>query len=86
MVTNRVALAHASEYSCHFRLSTFLIVLSQRTIYHALGDLNLRDVPKGDVLQLERRGYYIVDEPWDASTPDKPAILFNIPDGRTKNM
>lgn len=55
-------------------------------MYNAVGDLNLRQSPKGEVLQLERRGYYIIDRAWDPSQPEKPAILFNIPDGRAKNM
>ena len=28
------------------------------------GDANMRTLQKGDVLQLERKGYYIVDEPY----------------------
>lgn len=31
-------------------------------------------------LQLERKGYYIVDQP--LLRPGKPIVLFNIPDGR----
>jgi len=52
----------------------------------AVGDANLRESPQGEVLQLERRGYYIVDVPFDPAHPEKPIVLFNIPDGRTKNM
>eukprot|EP00983_Pelagomonas_calceolata_P039914 1137380-Pelagomonas_calceolata.AAC.11 len=48
------------------------------------GDTNMRTLQKGDVLQLERKGYFIVDEP--LTKPGKPMVLFNIPDGRTKNM
>ena len=29
----------------------------------AVGDMNMRTLQRGDVLQLERRGYFIVDEP-----------------------
>jgi glutamyl-tRNA synthetase len=49
----------------------------------ALGDINMAQLPKGTVLQLERKGYYIVDDPYGGS-PDKPAVLLNIPDGRSK--
>jgi hypothetical protein len=35
------------------------------------------------ILQLERKGYFICDVPYSGSA-DKPAILFRIPDGRTK--
>lgn len=44
----------------------------------------MRTLQKGDVLQLERKGYFIVDEP--LTKPGKPIVLFNIPDGRVKNM
>lgn len=50
----------------------------------AVGDVNMSSLKKGDIIQLERKGYYIVDQAY--AGPDKPAILFNIPDGRTKNM
>eukprot|EP01119_Soliformovum_irregulare_P004894 TRINITY_DN1608_c0_g1_i1.p1 TRINITY_DN1608_c0_g1~~TRINITY_DN1608_c0_g1_i1.p1 ORF type:complete len:642 (-),score=202.82 TRINITY_DN1608_c0_g1_i1:43-1968(-) len=45
----------------------------------AIGDANLRGVARGERLQLERRGYFICDEPYISS--DKPIVLFNIPDG-----
>lgn len=50
----------------------------------ALGDVNMRNLQKGDVLQLERKGYYIVDVPFDPQQPLQPIVLFNIPDGRSK--
>jgi len=41
----------------------------------------MRTLKKGDRLQLNRRGYYIVDEPYiRASTP---MVLIEIPDGHT---
>jgi glutamyl-tRNA synthetase len=49
----------------------------------AVGDPNMRSLQKGDVLQLERKGYYIVDEPL---AEGKPIVLFSIPDGRTKGL
>lgn len=58
----------------------------QRKITTAIGDITMRTLSKGDVLQLERRGYYIVDVAYDSQQPDQPIVLFNIPDGRTKNM
>ena len=48
----------------------------------ALGDVNMAALAKGDVIQLERRGYYIVDVPYGGS-PEQPAVLFHIPDGRS---
>jgi glutamyl-tRNA synthetase len=51
----------------------------------AVGDVNMASLKKGDIIQLERRGYYIVDQPYGGAA-DKPAVLFSIPDGRTKNL
>ena len=42
----------------------------------------MRSLQKGDILQLERKGYYIVDEP--AIKAGKPIVLFCIPDGRER--
>ncbi|PNH09799.1 putative glutamate--tRNA ligase, cytoplasmic [Tetrabaena socialis] len=52
----------------------------------ALGDPNMRTLQKGEVLQLERKGYYIVDEPYGAKGAGQPVVLFSIPDGHTKKM
>lgn len=38
------------------------------------------------VLQLERKGYFIVDVPFNPEQPQQPMVLFNIPDGRAKSM
>lgn len=46
----------------------------------ALGDANMRDLKRGDVLQLERKGYFRCDVPF--IRPTKPVVLFAIPDGR----
>jgi glutamyl/glutaminyl-tRNA synthetase len=51
----------------------------------ALGDPYLRTVQKGEVIQLERKGFFRCDQPYGGS-PDKPAMLFLIPDGRVKAM
>ena len=48
----------------------------------ALGDPNMRSLQKGDVLQLERKGYYIVDKVYSSGGP--PMSLLSIPDGRAK--
>jgi glutamyl-tRNA synthetase len=52
----------------------------QRWETAAEGDSNMRLLQKGDILQLERKGYYIVDEAY--LRPGKAMVLFNIPDGR----
>jgi len=46
----------------------------------AVGDPNLRTLCRGDKIQLERRGYFIVDQPYLSS---HPMVLFQIPDGHT---
>ena len=48
----------------------------------AHGDANMRTLQKGTVIQLERKGYFIVDEVFVRS--DSPMVLFAIPDGRIK--
>ncbi len=54
-----------------------------------IGDAQLKELKKGDIIQLQRRGFYICDEPYRPVSPnsgvDSPCILFNIPDGHTKN-
>ncbi|EME30810.1 glutamyl-tRNA synthetase [Galdieria sulphuraria] len=52
----------------------------------AWGDINLRLLRKGDVIQFERRGYYICDNislsSRDVSVEDSYLTLIEIPDGR----
>ncbi|KAM0951971.1 putative glutamate--tRNA ligase [Dioscorea sansibarensis] len=46
----------------------------------ALGDSNMRNLKCGEIIQLERKGYYRCDVPF--IRPSKPIVLFAIPDGR----
>ena len=46
----------------------------------AIGDSNCRNLQKGEILQLERKGYFIVDEAY--LNAKKPIVLNYIPDGR----
>jgi glutamyl-tRNA synthetase len=48
----------------------------------ALGDANMRCLEVGDVIQLERKGFFRVDEA--LTKPGKAILLFNIPDGHSK--
>jgi len=50
----------------------------------ALGDANMRNLKHGEVIQIERKGYYICDKVY--SGPGNPAIMLSIPDGRSKGM
>mmetsp|Transcript_12588 Transcript_12588/g.14656 ORF Transcript_12588/g.14656 Transcript_12588/m.14656 type:complete len:902 (-) Transcript_12588:42-2747(-) len=49
-----------------------------------VGDFGLRNLQKGDIIQLERRGYFRVDQPH--TSDDKGLVLFMIPDGKSKSM
>lgn len=44
-------------------------------------DCNLADVHDGDIIQLERKGYFRVDK---AAKDGQPAVLFGIPTGKAK--
>jgi glutamyl-tRNA synthetase len=49
-----------------------------------IGDAGLKALQLHDTIQLERRGFFRVDRPYLG--PDKPLILFMVPDGKTKSM
>ncbi|XP_053315637.1 bifunctional glutamate/proline--tRNA ligase [Spea bombifrons] len=55
-----------------------------------LGDPCLKTLKKGDIVQLQRRGFYICDEPYEPISPhsckEAPCVLIYIPDGHTKEM
>ena len=55
----------------------------QRWETAALGDPNMRTLQKGDIIQLERKGYFIVDVPLVRA--EQPIALFSIPDGRKQS-
>jgi glutamyl-tRNA synthetase len=48
----------------------------------AFGDPNMRSLQHGDIIQLERKGFYKVDEA--QTRPGKPLLLLAIPDGHMK--
>ena len=52
--------------------------------HEAVGDANLRTLSVGQIIQLERRGYYRCDRPYLG--PDRPLVLITIPDGKAKAM
>eukprot|EP00434_Breviolum_minutum_P027522 symbB.v1.2.024337.t1/scaffold2296.1/size83103/2 len=54
----------------------------------AIGDPLLKTLPKGCKIQLERRGYYIVDRPafQPGRQKSEPMVLVKIPDGKSKDM
>ena len=46
----------------------------------------MRSLKQGEVIQLERKGYFTVDRAFDPAAPEQPVVLLNIPDGRAKGM
>lgn len=58
---------------------------NSETVEYLDGDVNLRGLQKGDLVQLERRGYYKCDRVLvrDASAAH-PLVLVEIPDGKVK--
>lgn len=52
-----------------------------------LGEVELKRVKKGEIIQLQRKGFFICDVPYAPispySTKEQPIILFHIPDGHT---
>jgi len=50
----------------------------------AVGDVCLKTLLEGDIIQLERRGFYRVDRPYLGA--EKPCVLYMIPDEKTKSM
>ena len=51
-----------------------------------LGEVELKRVKKGEIIQLQRKGFFICDIPYASSsysTREPPIVLFHIPDGHT---
>ena len=61
----------------------FAAVINPKTEYvtEAWGDANLRNLNKGDRIQLERRGYFMVDQPY--LWAPKSIVLVKTPDGHS---
>merc|ERR1719310_971135 len=57
-------------------MSPNLIIDMKDTLAH--GDQNMRQLQKGEHLQIERKGYYMVDK---ACMPGHPLRLLSVPDG-----
>ncbi|KAK9886701.1 hypothetical protein WA026_017618 [Henosepilachna vigintioctopunctata] len=53
-----------------------------------LGDPELRNLKQGDIIQIQRRGFFRVDVPYGERSPftckEQPVILFYVPDGSAK--
>ncbi|KAL7157519.1 hypothetical protein ABFS83_02G082600 [Erythranthe nasuta] len=55
-----------------------------RTETLAVGESDMRNLNRGDVIQLERKGYYRCDAPF--IRPSKPVVLYAIPDGKHQTV
>lgn len=55
-----------------------------------MGDPELKNLKKGAIIQLQRRGYFKVDQAYgpasEFSGVERPVVLFFVPDGHTKEM
>src|SRR5579871_5500839 len=50
----------------------------------ALGDINLKGMAAGSIIQFERKGYFRLDRAYDKET-GTPGEFFLVPDGKTVN-
>uniref|UniRef100_A0A1Q3F221 Bifunctional glutamate/proline--tRNA ligase n=1 Tax=Culex tarsalis TaxID=7177 RepID=A0A1Q3F221_CULTA len=61
-----------------------------RTEAQMLGDPELKKLKKGDIIQLQRRGFFKVDQAYQPasafSAVETPVVLFSIPDGHAKEL
>ena len=57
-----------------------LLTPTTRFEYSARGEADLRLLQKGQIIQIERRGYYICDRPYVRAS--EPVELIFVPDGK----
>lgn len=55
-----------------------------------IGDDELKNLKFGEIIQLQRKGFFRVDEAYQpvslSSCQERPVVLFSIPDGHSKDM
>lgn len=55
-----------------------------------LGEMELKRVKKGEIIQLQRKGFFRCDVPYAPASPfssrEQSLILFHIPDGHNVNV
>ncbi|XP_013406588.1 bifunctional glutamate/proline--tRNA ligase isoform X2 [Lingula anatina] len=63
---------------------------NSRTESVMVGDPELMSLKKGDMIQIQRRGYFVCDSPYEPpsryTSLASPCVLINIPDGHVKEM
>nr|XP_033196973.1 bifunctional glutamate/proline--tRNA ligase isoform X2 [Bombus vancouverensis nearcticus] len=66
------------------------IAKNTRTEIQMLGEVALKHVEKGEIIQLQRKGFFRCDVSYAPVSPfssrEQPLILFQIPDGHTTNI
>ncbi|XP_054001719.1 bifunctional glutamate/proline--tRNA ligase [Hylaeus anthracinus] len=66
----------------------FVAKVTRREV-QMLGEEELKRVKKGEIIQLQRKGFFRCDVPYAAASPfssrEQPLVLFHIPDGHTPN-
>uniref|UniRef100_A0A646QDB6 Bifunctional glutamate/proline--tRNA ligase n=1 Tax=Hemiscolopendra marginata TaxID=943146 RepID=A0A646QDB6_9MYRI len=59
-----------------------------KTEVFMLGEPEMAKIKKSEIIQLQRRGFFICDSPYESlsrfSSRESPVILFHIPDGHSK--
>lgn len=77
-----------TEYDYLFKekspdLSRILEVYNKdsKIVTQAVGDRDLNDLKKFDIIQLERIGFFTVDVPFDPAHPEQPIQLIKVPEG-----
>jgi len=60
--------------------------VNRDSVHHveAFGDVNLKTMPVGSIIQFERKGYYRLDRAYNLETGE-PGEFFLVPDGKTVN-
>ena len=58
------------------------MLLTIKSQSYLVGDENIRDIKKGQIVQFERRGYFICDVEY--KNDESPAVFIVIPDGKAK--
>ncbi|XP_015432761.1 PREDICTED: bifunctional glutamate/proline--tRNA ligase [Dufourea novaeangliae] len=65
------------------------IAKNTRVEVQMIGEAELKRVKKGEIIQLQRKGFFRCDVPYESASPfssrEQPLILFHVPDGHTTN-
>jgi glutamyl-tRNA synthetase len=68
----------------------FMLVINEVSKYNtqAFADPNLKNLQKGELVQFERRGFFIIDkvDKVDGDITNRKPVMFYIPDGKSKTM